>query len=182
MADLIAKTPLDDRAPFEVGDTWISEVEPGRLTWVAPFRGRRAGAARILEAELGLGFPAPGRVLEHDGARCIWSGRAQAFLVAAEPPAALAGEAALADLSDGWAVLRLAGPSAEAVLARLVPVDLREPGFGPAQVACSELAHIPALILRAGDGFEVMVMRSFAESAWRELTEAMRGVAARPRR
>lgn len=181
MAELISKSPLDGRAPAEIGAAWLSEVVATPITCVAPFRQRQAEADEVLRSALGLGFPEPGAVIASAQARCVWSGREQAFLIGAAPPEPLGGCALVTDITDGWAMLRLGGAGAEDVLARLVPVDLRAGAFAPGRVLRSELAQMMALIRRTEDDFEIMVMRSFAESAWSELQSAMETVAARPR-
>lgn len=179
MAELIASTALEGRAPFEAGAAWLGEKSVGAITSVAPLRGQEEAVHAALAQSLGLGYPGPGRVLEAEGARIAWAGHAQVFLLGAEPPASLEGIAALTDLSDGWVALRLHGAGAGDVLARLVPVDLRAGSFGAGASARTLLGHIPALILGREDGFEVLIMRSFALSAWEEIETAMRGLAAR---
>ena len=181
MAELISKSPLDGRAPAEIGAAWLSEIVAAPITCVAPFRQRQAEADEVLRSALGLGFPEPGVVIASAQARCVWSGREQAFLIGAAPPAQLAASALVTNITDGWAMLRLGGDAAEDVLARLVPVDLRARIFAPGRIVRSELAQMMALIRRTEDDFEIMVMRSFADSAWSELQSAMESVAARPR-
>ena len=100
-------------------------------------------------------------------------------MLAGPPPAPLA-EAALTDQSDGWAVIRLTGAGCEAVLARLVAVDLRPGHFRRGHTLRTLLFHAPASLTRIGaHGFEIMVFRSMAASAVHELGVAMKSVAAR---
>ncbi len=76
--------------------------------------------------------------------------------------------------------MRLAGPGTEAVLARLVPVDLRSSVFAEGQVARTGLNHMMAILLRTGDqSFDIMVFRSMAVSAVHELGQVMEAVAIR---
>ena len=96
------------------------------------------------------------------------------------PPEALQGIAALTDQSDGWAALCLDGPQAEAVLARLVPLDLRSAVFARGAVLRCQLGHLPAILRRTGStAFQILVFRSMAATAVHELHQAMRSVAAR---
>jgi heterotetrameric sarcosine oxidase gamma subunit len=178
VAELIATGALEARAPFEAGEAWLGEVAVAPLTAIAPFRGRTEAVDAALTQALGLGFPPPGRVLEAPGGRIAWSGREQALLMGAEAPD-LGNMAAVTDLSDGWVALRLHGADAAAVLARLAPLDLRRARFGPGSAVRTLLAHIMALILRREDCFEILVMRSFAASAWHEIEASMAAVAAR---
>lgn len=177
MAELIATPPLE-RAPLELGGVRLSAPATGAITALAPFNGQEAALSKALDAALGLRFPAPGEVYAAGDALAVWSGRGQAFVIGAAVPA-LGGLAAVTDQSDAWACLRLEGPGSEAVLARLVPLDLRAASFAPGRAARSGLNHIMALIWRDEAGFSILVMRSFAQSAWHEVETAMRGLAAR---
>ena len=101
------------------------------------------------------------------------------FLIGAAPEG-LAGVAALTDQSDGWARMRLQGPGAEAVLARLVPIDLRVAAFPEGAVARSGLNHMMMVLMREGpQAFQIMVFRSMAGSAVHELAVAMKALTAR---
>ena len=92
----------------------------------------------------------------------------------------LAGLAAVTDQADGVAAVKIEGDAAEAVLARLVPLDLRAASFKRGHTARSLVNHMTASITRLGPkSFEVMVMRSMAQTLVHELTEAAEGVAAR---
>lgn len=180
MASLIAKTPLDGTGPVQIGAFGLAEVSPGPITSIAPFRDAAKRLAAALQAAHGLGFPEPNRISTNGAARLVWTGRDQAFLLGVAPAASLAAHAALTDQSDAWAMLRLGGTGAEAVLARLVPLDLRRGVFAIGHTGRSLLQHVPAVVLRTGpEVFEIMVMRSFGTTARHELQTAMQGVAAR---
>jgi sarcosine oxidase subunit gamma len=73
--------------------------------------------------------------------------------------------------------LRLSGPDAVEVLSRLVPLDLAQ--MPPRTSARSLLNHMPLLLIRGDEGFEVWSYRSMAGTLLHELATAMRGVAAR---
>lgn len=178
MADLIATGPLEGQVPFEAAGVVLDVLPAGPLALIAPYPGRTAAASAALEAAFGAGFPAPGQVLAaRDGARIIWMGREGALLIGAAPPPLA--DAAVIDLTDGWAGLVLGGAGAEAVLARLVPIDLRPAAFPEGSAARSLLGHVQALLLRSAAGLEIHVMRSYARTAWHEIETAMRGLAAR---
>jgi sarcosine oxidase subunit gamma len=180
VADLIATSPLEGRAPLALGGCTLSEASPGRITSVAPFRGRQKAFARALKA-MGLAFPEPGRIVVSGSAQLVWTGREQAFLIGADP-AGLAPHAALTDQTDGWAALRLEGPGAEAVLARIVPVDVRAAAFPPGRSARVPFNHMSSVLMRtAAEAFEVLVFRSMARTAWHEAEAAMTALAARQR-
>lgn len=165
--------------PFAAGNARLEACEPGRVTAIAPYRGR-TGQVDAALAPLGLAFPGPGCSAEAAGARLLWAGRGTAFLAGAAAPAALSGHAALSDQSDAWAVVALSGPDHAAMLARLVPLDLGPSAFAPGATARSTLVHCPVLLYRRDAAtVEVWAMRSMAATAVHEVTAAMRSLAAR---
>ena len=180
MASLIETTPAEGLLPVTAGAATLAAAAAGPITSVAPFRGKERAASSALKP-LGLSFPGPGKAVTKDGAACVWAGRGQAFLIGAEAPEELAGIAALTDQSDAWVVMRLSGAGAEAVLARLVPLDLRAAtGFRTGSAARTLLGHMPLVIRRvAAADFELMTFRSMAAHAVHELSVAMEAVAAR---
>jgi sarcosine oxidase subunit gamma len=178
VARLIAKTPLDGVLPVVVEGAALTEVPVETATCIAPFRGKDRAVGAALK-EIGLGLPGPGRTLRKGEARVLWWGRGQALLTGVEAPAALAGIAALTAQGDGLAGLRIDGPLAEAVLSRLVPMDLRAGAFPKEATARTLLFHMTCSITRVGtQAFEILVMRSMARTAAHDLEGAMRSVAA----
>ncbi len=110
----------------------------------------------------------------------MWFGRDLVLLIGPEPHGSLARHAAIVDQSDAWAVVRLQGAGAEAVLARLVPVDLRAAHFKRGHTLRSQLQHMNVSITRvAADAFQIMAFRSMAQTLVHDLKTAMEGVAAR---
>lgn len=170
---LTASTPCAGLLPLRIGTVTLSEVDPGHLTAIAP--GKGLGAA--LQSAHGLDLPGPGQATGSDTARAIWFGRAHILLMGPAPNPALADHAALTDISDAWAVVRLEGAGAANVLARLTPIDLRAHVF---QTARTELFHMQSSITRLqNDAFLIMVFRSMARTVVHDLKTAMEGVAAR---
>ena len=106
MPELIAKTALQGHRPLTLAGTTLAEADPGPVHSVALFPGQEKAAAKALKP---LAFPAPNRFTEAGASRLVWTGRDQAFLIGAEPPA-LEGIAAVTDQSGGWATLTLTGP------------------------------------------------------------------------
>lgn len=176
MPELIAKSALEGRS-LTIGTVTLAEVDVGPITSIAVLPGAAKAVAKGLKT-LGLAMPDPNRFAEKKGARILWTGRDQAFLIGVEPPA-LEG-AAVTDQSDGWAVLALGGAGAVDVLARLVPMDLRLSAFPVGQAVRTQLNHMNVVILRTGDhALEILVFRSMARTAWHEIETAMQMVAAR---
>lgn len=177
MPELIAKSSLEGQGALTLGGVTLAEMLVGPITSVAILPGGDKVVAKGLKP-LGLSFPTPNSFVEKKGARLVWTGRDQAFLIGADPPA-LDG-AAVTDQTDGWAVLALGGVGAAEVLARLVPLDLRLASFPVGQAVRSQVNHMNVVLLRTGDhAFEVMVFRSMARTAWHEFVAAMEGWAAR---
>ncbi len=178
MVSLIAKSPLQGRAPVTLAGITLSERLLGRVTSVALLKGQKTALGRVLKG-LGLGFPDPNRMRSTDSAQIVWTGREQAFLIEADP-AGLAGMAALTDQSDGWAALTLAGEGAADLLMRLYPIDLRLPAFGTGHAARAPMGHMSSVVMRmADDRFDLLVFRSMAQTAWHEVEDAMKKRAAR---
>lgn len=175
MAELIPRRPFDGPGlPRPAGAATLEATETVRRTAVAPFAGRAAA----VEAALGAALPPPGASGGWPGGRILWIGL-DLWLVEGDAPQSLDGLAAASDQSDAWAGLRLTGAAAEAVLARLVPLDLDRDVFRPGAVARSLLRHVPLVLVAGSPGFELLVPRSYAGTAVAELATAMQAVAAR---
>lgn len=91
-------------------------------------------------------------------------------------PMALAGklgaDALVADQSAGRVVLRLSGPASRRILAKITPLDLHPDMFAIGRSANTFFCHVGANLTRIdGDAFEIVLMRSFALFAFRELQE-----------
>jgi sarcosine oxidase subunit gamma len=161
------------------GGLRLCAADIGRVTWIAPYPGAELEVSHALKLALGLHFPAPGETEDYGLGRILWSGRAQALLLGARPPEALTAHAAVIDQTDAWEAMELTGAEASAVLARLTPLDLREGAFPAGRTARSLLGHMNAQITRIETGFELLMMRSMALTAAREVEAHMRSVAAR---
>jgi heterotetrameric sarcosine oxidase gamma subunit len=162
--ELIAKLPLGV-APVTHGQVTLAEWPLPRMTSVSPFEGQDKAVAKVLKS-MGLVFPAPNRTSVADDVTLI--------------PGPLAANCALTDQSDGWAAFTLTGPQAEAVLARLIPLDLRSAAFAVGHAVRTPLNHMNMILWRTGpSAFTLLVFRSMARTAWHEIADAMQMVAAR---
>ncbi|SEQ90149.1 sarcosine oxidase subunit gamma [Thalassovita taeanensis] len=180
MADLTAKTPCAGLLPLSIGTLTLTEVDPGHMTAVAPLKGQTSALSEALKTAHGMALPAPNRATGKDGARTIWFGHAHSLLIGPAPDPSLAQYAALTDQSDAWAVVRLEGPGAADVLARLTPLDLRAPQFKRGHTARTDLMHMMASITRTGpQAFQIMVFRSMAHTLVHDLKTAIEAVTAR---
>lgn len=84
---------------------------------------------------------------------------------------------AVTDQSSGFSVLHLSGPHARAVLSKGCPLDLHPRVFGLGQCAQSHYFKASVLLRRieldGAEAWEVIVRRSFADSAARMMIDAM---------
>ncbi len=174
MPDLIAKPALGTAA-VTIAATTLAEAALTTITAIAPYPGGEAAVTRALHP-MGLAFPAPNTARTAGNATLVWTGRAQAFLIGAPPPADLT--AAVTDQSDAWVTLTLSGPQARATLSRLVPLDLRHATSG--QAFRSALNHMPLILIVDGpEAFRLMTFRSMARTAWAEVSHALTLIGAR---
>jgi heterotetrameric sarcosine oxidase gamma subunit len=176
--EYIAKTALEGRAPLDIGGTVLMELDVGAIASIQPYPSQDKAVAKVLKP-LGFTFPAVNSFAAREGALIVWSGREQALLIGAECPD-FGSAAAVTDQSGAWVTLSLAGPAAEAVLARYVPMDLRLQAFPVGAAARTPLYHMSMVLLReAEDGFRLMLFRSMARTAWHEIEVALKTLAAR---
>ncbi|MDO9416688.1 sarcosine oxidase subunit gamma family protein [Pararhizobium sp.] len=83
---------------------------------------------------------------------------------------ALAGKASIFDQSHGRTRIGISGGDVETVLAKGTAVDLDLSQFPVGRSAITLVGHMSVHLTRtAGDAFELMVLRSFAESLWDDL-------------
>jgi len=179
VAKLIAQSACDGLLPVTVGTVTLTEIVPENGWIVAPFKGQEKAVSQALSEACGVGFPAANRMLTKAGVRAQWVGAGRALVTGAALPD-LAGLAAVTAQADGLAIVGVEGSGAEALLARLVPLDLRAATFKRGHTARTLINHMSGSVSRTGAAtFEVAVMRSMARTLVHELTEAAEGVAAR---
>jgi len=117
-----------------------------------------------------LGLPAePNRIARAEDARAIWLGPDRWLVVSQDDAAPLLARYApeAHDVSDQFAVLDIAGPSARRLLAAACGLDLHPAAF-PEGIAAQTLgAHVDVLLYRIGaDAFRLHVDRSVARHLW----------------
>jgi heterotetrameric sarcosine oxidase gamma subunit len=158
----------------------LSETQPGSIVQVAAWPGRDEalvdavakvtglkvagpGAGAFSETAAAFGF-APGRLLVIDENEGL-----------ADRLAAVVGidTGSVTDLSHGRTALRIAGPKAEWVLAKLFAIDFSVAAF-PVSKGIATVHHdFLAQIQRTGaDRFDLYVFRSFARGFWKALCHA----------
>jgi sarcosine oxidase subunit gamma len=84
----------------------------------------------------------------------------------------LQGLASVADQSDAYIAVRLAGPAAGAILAKGIGLDLHPEAFPVGAAAVTTAAHLGLILWREeADAYVVLSFRSYAESFRHWLTE-----------
>ncbi len=161
----------------QVGKAVVALAEHRSIVNIAAF----ADCLAPLQDALGLMLPGPNRQTHHDGILYLWAGPENwlALADAADPDFDLRmaqncnALAAVTDQSDGRTTLRISGPAARNVLAKLVPIDLHPSAFPSNATALTLAGHIPVQIWPSPpDGFELACFRSFAETLYEALIEA----------
>jgi len=164
-----------DGLPHKIGAVKLEVVDLPKITLIAPFKGQMMAVADVLKADIGMVLPPAGQCGESVKAKAYWRTPGQWLVLGTLDAGKLAGMAAVADMSDAFARLRLSGGAD--VLARLVEVDVETMQAG--QVAHTMLADIPVTLIMGKEGMGIMVPRSYAGSVVARLAVAMRSVAAR---
>ncbi len=155
-----------------------------------PFGGKLLlrGAPEVAEAAtLAVGVPLPLSPLTSsvgEDVAALWLGPDEwLLLVSASETERVAGNLrqalngrfhALVDVSERYAGFVLAGEHARDVLAAGCPVDLHPRAFGPGTVVRTLLGKVDVILWSTGggDGFTLLVGRSFADYTGRFLTNA----------
>lgn len=182
MVDLQARSPVADMLPISAGSVTLTESRPEFVTLLQPRAGRSSELSAALETVHGMKLPELGGSTSSGSVRVLWFAREQYLLVGDRPANPdLSSVAALTDQSDAWIVLALSGSGSADVLARHCPLDLRSDRFAVGQTARVPVAHLPSVLVKLDNGFEVIVMQSLARSAVHHLGEAMTSVAAQAR-
>lgn len=161
----LTETAAAQGLPVELGGLRLSLCPVARAWWL-----RDAGG----EAVPGLAFPKPSRMTRSDGARAVWFGPGEALVFADE----VAGEAV--EMTDAIGLLRIAGAGWRDVLARLVPIDLREAELPPGAAPRTLVEGVAISVLRTDhDAVELMVGRSWTDWLAGRTLRAMRHVSER---
>jgi len=159
----------------------LTETRPGSIVQVAAWPGGEKAAIAAIQAATGLKLPdGAGGGVARDGMAAFGFAPGR-FLVVAQAEglaqsladAVKAQTGTVLDLSHGRTAIRVAGPKAEWVLAKLFAIDFSLPAF-PLGAGRSTAHHdVFAQIQRSGaDAFDLYVFRSFARSFWTTLRHA----------
>jgi heterotetrameric sarcosine oxidase gamma subunit len=181
LGDLLAtRRPRPEAGPPRID---LTERPVGLLWQIAAWRTDDNESLRAsVAAHLGLCLPEGPCAADKGDLLAFQVGPRRWWLVApARPtelpaglPDALAGRAALTDLSHAWTVVRLAGPASRSTLEKLCRIDLHPRTFPPGRIAQTPLGRVAALIHALGGSlsFDIYLPRSLARSATTSLIEA----------
>lgn len=144
----------------------------------------RPALSRAVKDRFGLDLTSGPAVVWSESHKLVWAGPGQWLLLATSRPGfhadlgALSMVAAVADQSDGRAVMRLSGGGVRKALAKGCMVDLHPSAFPVGMTALSVIAYVGLQLWRLEDDahgavFEIMVPRSMAGSFWSWLCAAV---------
>lgn len=164
----ISHHPLERRVPLEPGIRAVDHLEIPRgqaIATVVAIDDEEAAVAAGLAAvnELSVRFVGPGEWLVVSQSETPDGLQRSLSLLLAEA-------AYIFDQSDGRVVLRLSGPNVRRILAKGVAIDLHPSAFAIGTSSNVLCGHVGVNLARTGENeFELIVMRSFAESLFDDL-------------
>lgn len=167
-------------APGTLGVT-LTETRPGSIVQVGAWRGSENSVRLLIAARTGLDLPpTPGAGVVNGPRAGFGIGPARFLLIdqaeglGADLAAAISSELGkVTDLSHGRTAIRVAGPKAEWVLAKLFAIDFAARSFPVGAGRATQHHDVFAAIQRtAADAFDLYVFRSFARSFWTTLCHA----------
>lgn len=199
MAELnwIATTPLS--RVYAVGRHGTTESAAGlgmaelgdfELVQVMARRGQWGAVAQACTEGYGRTPPAKPQAVEAEGAVLIWSGPDQFLVLSGRTDGsalekarlAFAGVASLSEQSDGRSLIRISGPRARDMLAKVCSLDLHPAVFPVGAAAATSIDHTPVNLWRGKDGnagdrggeavFYLLIFATFAESLWHTLLDS----------
>ncbi|MGI3167990.1 sarcosine oxidase subunit gamma [Pseudooceanicola sp. C21-150M6] len=180
MADPITLTAVAPGSglPLRHGAMTLTLRETGPVTSLAAVPTGQGALAEALTAQ-GLTLPEVGRMAASEAGTTLWFGRNLWLLMGVVAEADVTEAAATTDQSDAWTWLDLTGPVGAEVMARLVPVDLRDSSFPTGSVIRTTLHGMMVAVFReSGDVLTIGVFRSMSGTLVRTVAEAMETVAA----
>jgi methylglutamate dehydrogenase subunit D len=164
----------------------LTEIRDFGLIQVMARRSRSGDLANAARAHIGAAPPYGPKAVKAENATLIWSGPDQ-FLVLSPRDGnpsvealrqAFSGLASLSDQSHGRALIRIAGPDARAMLAKLSSLDLHPAAFLPGDAAATSIDHTSVNFWRGSDlpdgqaVFNLLVFATFAQSLWHTMLDA----------
>lgn len=161
----------------------MAELTDFELVQVMARRGQWGAVAQACAEAYGKTAPARPQAVNGQGALLVWSGPDQ-FLILSPRGAAVerartsfSGMASLSEQSDGRSLIRISGPRARDMLAKVCSLDLHPAVFPVNTAAATSLDHTSVNLWRGEDVdgeaiFHLLVFATFAESLWRTLLDS----------
>lgn len=145
------------------------------LASIAAGRGHSSAVTTAIADRYAVTLPSTPVVAVGKDVNILWAGPDQWIAVAdaafgrdleRDLKDTLNGIAAVTDISDARAVMRISGAKARAVLAKGLPLDLHPTVFKPGSIAISHASHIGVIIWQVDDTptYDVAMFRSYADS------------------
>jgi heterotetrameric sarcosine oxidase gamma subunit len=160
----------------------VEEVIDIQICTIIVRKGAEFALAAAVNAHFGVELPRSQKGVTKDGHSFLCIGprtwlairEARTGSLVQELWQTIGDHAAVADQSDGYAVLRISGGNAWAVFEKGLGIDLDPRIFGPDSVASTTCSHIGVTIWRtdATSTYHVALFRSFAGSFWHWLEES----------
>jgi sarcosine oxidase subunit gamma len=165
----------------------LTEIRNFALAQVMARRGRSSDLAAAAQAHFGVATPYGPEAVEAGGVTLIWSGPDQflvlsrgggdgALMESLQQP--FSGLASLTDQSHARVMIRVGGPQARAMLAKLSSIDLHPQAFPPSAAAATSIDHTSVNLWRGNDpaegpaSFNLLVFATFAESLWHTMLDS----------
>lgn len=148
-----------------LASAWLIAGWPDRLAAA----GAAAASAAGLDAAPGPGTSATGPAgtcLRVEPLKWLLIGEAEI-----PAPALETADGTVLELSHARTVIRVEGPRAVELMARLVPLDLRPAAFPEGAVANTVMHHLGVTVLARDGGFDLFVLRSFGLALWETVLE-----------
>ena len=185
------RSPLAHRFP-QVSEDRNIRLEERRFLGKLILRGRHDAVSGPVEAELGTALPdaSPGTATG-PSATILWLSPDE-WMIVTEPDAQadLAKRLGdrldgihhqIADVTDYYTILSVAGAPAREMLMKLTMLDMHERSFAPGEVRATMMMHTQAVIHQriaddddGGPGFDIYVRWSLADYLWCLVAEAGR--------
>lgn len=178
MPDVMLKSvsPLSGAAVFSTPGISLGEDRDFVLTQVAGFG---KGFEKDLAQAIGKLPVRVGATQENDGFTVMRIAPQQVWCVGVSTLPDLPASCLVTSLSSGRCRLRLEGAKARAVLARALPVDVREQTLKPGQFVMTGVHHTPVLVhCIEANAFHIYALRTFAVTVWEWLVDAGEGLSA----
>jgi heterotetrameric sarcosine oxidase gamma subunit len=161
----------------------MAELTGFELVQVMARRGQWGATDQACKEAYGKPAPARPQAIEAEGALLVWSGPDQFLVLSARGSAmerarlAFARMASLSEQSDGRSLLRIAGPRARDMLAKVCSLDLHPAVFPVGAAAATSIDHTSVNLWRGDDSsgeavFHLLVFGTFAESLWHTLLDS----------